>query len=201
MKIFKSIQLVMVVVLMVGTAACGKTPAARFYTLSPMATSDAASQNSTTNKHILSIGPVKVAAYLDRSEIVTRSHPTHVELAEFDRWAEPFEEIVTSTLAENIATLLPSVYAISDVWPEAKIEYQLLMKINAFESDKSGNVSLDVSWGIVQHSDRKMKAIYESKIVLPGSSGDYEEITKNMSLALAELSKEVVAELKELGIK
>jgi uncharacterized lipoprotein YmbA len=126
MKIIKKIQIVFAVVLVLSMAACGKTPAARFYTLSPMESGGGSSQNSIANKHIIGIGPIKVAAYLDRSEIVTRNTPTHVELAAFDRWAEPFEDIVAGTLAKNISSLLPSVHAIIDPWPEANIEYCLV---------------------------------------------------------------------------
>ena len=201
MKIINKLQIIFTVGVFLSMAACSTTPEARFYTLSPMASPPGSSEKSIADKHILGIGPVKVAAYLDRSEIVTRSSPTHVELAGFDRWAEPFEDIVASTLAKNISLLLPSVHPIIDPWPEANIEYQLVLKIKKFESNKDGKVTLDVSWGILQHSNRKMKAVYESNIILPGSSGDFDEITKNMSLAIAELSKEVVAELKKLGMK
>jgi len=201
MKIINKAQIAFAVALVLSMTACGKTPAARFYTLSPMAAESEDSQSSISNKHIISVGPIKVAAYLDRSEIVTRSNPTHVELAGFDRWAEPFEEIVASTLADNVSSLLPSVIAITDVWPEAKIDYQLLVKIKKFESDKDGNIYLDAGWGILQHSTKKMSTVYESNIIKPGSPGNFDEITKNMSLALAELSKEVAAELKKLGMK
>ncbi|MCK5360397.1 MAG: membrane integrity-associated transporter subunit PqiC [Gammaproteobacteria bacterium] len=201
MNIFKSIQLGFAVVLLLAIAACGKTPAARFYTLNPISSMDVDSQKRITGRHIISIGPVKVAAYLDRSEIVTRTNPTHLELAGFDRWAEPFEEIVASTLAENISSLIPTVFAITDVWPEANVEYHLLVKIKKFESDKNGNISLDADWGLMKHSTRKMSTVYESNIVTSGSSTDYDAITKNMSLALAKLSKEVVAEIKKLGMK
>jgi uncharacterized lipoprotein YmbA len=185
MKIDKLIQLIFAVALVLSMAACGQTPAARFYTLSPMASGHGSSQSSLANKHIIGIGPIKVAAYL-------------VELAGFDRWAEPFEDIVAGTLAKNISSLLPSVYAIVDPWPEANIEYQLLLKIKKFESDKDGKVSLDVSWGILQHSNRKMKAVYESNIVLPGSSSNFDEVTKNMSLALAKLSEEIAVEIQKV---
>jgi uncharacterized lipoprotein YmbA len=92
MKIIKKIQIVFAVALILSMAACGKTPAARFYTLSPMAAGHGSSQSSIANKHIIGIGPIKVAAYLDRSEIVTRNTPTHVELAAFDRWSAASED-------------------------------------------------------------------------------------------------------------
>jgi uncharacterized lipoprotein YmbA len=162
-----------------------------------MASGNVSSQSGIANKHIIGVGPIKVASYLDRPEIVTRSSPTHIELAAFDRWAEPFEDIVANTLAENISLLLPSVFALIDPWPEANIEYQLVLKIKKFESDQNGNITLDVGWGILQHSNRKMRAVYESNIVIPGNSGDFDEITKNMSLALVKLSEEMAAEIQK----
>lgn len=198
MSHIKTTQTFFFAIFILAISACGKTPAARFYTLSPMASQSAAEHTSRVNKQIVGIGPVMVAAYLDRSEIVTRSSPTKIELASFDRWAEPFEDMIASSLAENISTMLPSVQVIVDPWPEAKIEYQLVLKITKFETDQGGKAQLNSSWGILQRSTGEMNAVYESKITVPGSPGDFDAITKNMSRALVTLSEEIAAELKKL---
>lgn len=198
MKKIKKARLLIAVFLILSVTACSKTPAARFYTLSPMTAENADNQSTLSNKHILSVGPIKVASYLDRSEIVTRSNSTNIELAGFDRWAEPFEDIVASTLSENISSILPSVSAITDVWPEAEVDYQLLVKIKKFESDSGGTIHLAASWGILQRSNRKMSAIFESNIVTPGNSLDFDQVTKKMSLALAKMSEEIAAEIQKI---
>jgi len=194
----KTIQILVLTIVALSLSACGKTPAARFYTLSSMASPSAADHTSKKGNTIIGIGPVKVAAYLDRSEIVTRSSPTTIELASFDRWAEPFESMIASSLAENISTMLPSVQAIVDPWPEADIDYQLVIKITKFDSDKDGNIQLYASWGILQYTTRTISSVTESKISVPGSAGDYDAITISMSKALVKLSEEIAAKLKNV---
>ena len=194
----KIIQILFLTVMALGFSACGKTPSARFYTLSPMASQDKAVHATKEGKKIIGIGPVKIAAYLDRPEIVTRSSPTTIELASFDRWAEPFEDMIASSLAENISTMLPPVQVIADPWPEADIDYQLVIKIKKFDSDKDGNIQLHASWGILQNSTRKISSVTESKISVPGSVGDYDAIAINMSRALVKLGKEIAAELTNI---
>lgn len=192
------IQIFLFTVMLLGISACGKTPAARFYTLSSMSSQGAADHASKEGKTIIGIGPVNIAAYLDRSEIVTRSSPTTIELASFNRWAEPFKDIVASALAENISNLLPSVQAIVDPWPEADIDYRIVLKVIKFESDNNGNIKLNASWGIVHRSNSKLNTVYDSKITLSGTSTDFDAITSNMSLALVKLSEEIVTEIKKI---
>jgi len=194
----KAIQILFLSVVVFAVSACGKTPAARFYALSPMAPQSNAVHGSKDDKMLIGIGPVKVAAYLDRSEIVTRNSPTTIELASFDRWAEPFEAMIASALAENISTMLPAVQTMVDPWPEAEIEYQLLIKIKKFDSDNAGNIQLHASWGILQNATRKMSTVNESKIVVPGSAGEFDAIIINMSKALLKLSQEISQELKSI---
>lgn len=201
MKMMKITRLLLVVSLILTVVACGKTPAARFYTLSPMSVEGSGSQSASSNKHILSVGPITVAAYLDRSEIVTRSNATSIELAGFDRWAEPFEGIVASTLAENISSLLPSVSAIPDAWSEAEVDYQLMVKIKKFESDSSGKVQLNASWGILLHPSRKLGTVFESNIITQARSSEFDEVTIQMSNALAKLSEEIAAEIRKIILK
>ena len=194
----QTIQLLFLIIIALALAACGKTPSARFYTLSSMASQGTADHVSNKGKIIIGIGPVDIAAYLDRAEIVTRSSSTTIELASFDRWAEPFEEMIANSLAENISTMLPSVQAIVDPWPEADIDYQLVIKIKKFDSDNDGNIQLHASWGILQYSTRKISSVTESKISVPGSAGDYDAIAINMSRALVKLGEEIAAELKNI---
>jgi uncharacterized lipoprotein YmbA len=205
MNMYKALMFLFISVIMFSISACSATPAARFYTLSPIdvveSNKQKTNQQMSLKKHIVAIGPVSVASYLDRSEIVTRTSPTHLELAGFDRWAEPFEDIVASAIAKNISSLLPSVHSIIDPWPEANIEYQLLLKINTFERDQNGNIVLDASWGLLQQPNREMKVVNESNIVFNGSSENFNDITKNMSLVLVKLSEEIAVELRNIGFE
>lgn len=69
-------------------------------------------------------------------------------------------------------------------------------KDKKIDSDKDGNKQLHASSGILQNTTRKISFVTESKMSAPGSAGDYDAITINMSRALVKLSKEIAAELK-----
>ncbi len=181
------------IVLIIGLAACSKTPASRFYTLSPLA--DVKQSTIDDNKTIIGIAKVEVSPYLDRSEIITRSSATQIQLAQYDRWAEPLEDIVAMTVSENISRLQPSIQTITRPWPEAEVHYMLAIKIKRFDSDSAGNVRLDASWGIIDQKLRSMIAVHESSFTLAGTSADYDSITTQMSEALLELSKEIATEI------
>jgi uncharacterized lipoprotein YmbA len=184
------------IVLIIGLAACSKTPASRFYTLSPLA--DVKQNTAGDSKSIIGIAKVEVSPYLDRSEIITRSSATQIQLAQYDRWAEPLEDIVAMTVSENISRLQPSIQTITRPWPEAEVDYMLAIKIKRFDSDSAGNVRLDASWGIIDQKQRSMIAVHESSFRLAGSSTDYDSITTQMSRALLELSKEIATELTKV---
>jgi hypothetical protein len=49
---------------------------------------------------------VDIPGYLDRSQIVTRSH-NRLHLAEHDRWAEPLRDNIARVIAEDLAGLCP----------------------------------------------------------------------------------------------
>src|SRR5262245_11281949 len=45
------------------------------------------------------VGPVLIPSYLDRVQIVTRSASGEVDVAKYERWAEPLESGVAQVLA------------------------------------------------------------------------------------------------------
>ena len=194
MKNKYAVKSFMLVALIFCLAACSKTPAARFYTLSPLA-EEVKGDTLGGSKVIIGIAEVEVSPYLNRSEIITRSSATQVQLAQYDRWAEPLEDIVAMTVSENISRLLPAIQTITSPWPEADVNYMLAIKIKRFDSDDTGNIRLDVSWGIIDQKQRSMIAVHESSIRRSGTSADYDSIVIQMSQALLELSKEIATQL------
>ena len=96
----------------------------------------------------------------------------------------------------TISRLEPSVLLINKPWPEADVDKMLVMKIKRFDSDQAGNVMLDVSWGIIDQKKRVMTVINESRVNRSGDSAAFASVTKTMSEALLELSREIAKELK-----
>ena len=193
-KLIRALALLAVTALL---AACGTTPPTNFYTLSPeVAGQPPAAEND--HRILVGIGPIEVSAYLERNQIVTRPGPTRLNLTELDHWAEPLESNVANVLATNLSRLLPGIHPIARPWADARAEYQVLLKIQRFDADSEGNVQLSVNWAIQLDSTRSIPLIRDSAITQTSIGADYEAITKNMSLALATLSKEIALELDNL---
>jgi uncharacterized lipoprotein YmbA len=178
-------------------AACGTTPPTKFYTLSAEVPQGTLLAN-TIDRVIVGVGPVEVAAYLERNQIVTRSGQTRLNLTELDHWAEPIESNIADILATNLSRLLPATHPIARPWSDAQAEYHVLLKITRFDSNSTGEVQLNASWGIQRDRARKIAVIREATITQPAAGKGYEAIARNMSLALASLSEEIALELGKM---
>ncbi|MBW2209271.1 MAG: membrane integrity-associated transporter subunit PqiC [Deltaproteobacteria bacterium] len=78
-------------VLLVGVG-CTTTPPPTFYQLDEPANT---MLSGLMRGVAIGVGPINMAAYLDRPQIVTRATDHKLNLSEFNRWAEPLKESVT----------------------------------------------------------------------------------------------------------
>jgi len=181
---------------------CGTTPPTRFYALTaeaPMADTqqDVSLNQPPSHKIIVGIGPIEVAPYLERNQIVTRSNGTRLNVIEFDRWAASIEDNIAGVLAINLSRQLPQTQPMVRPWPDAKAEYHVMVKFLQFDADEAGNVQLQASWGIQLRSTQDMPVIRDARIALPSIGADYAAITQNMSNALTGLSTQIATALRQ----
>src|SRR5919108_2844543 len=87
---------------------CASQPS-RFYLLSAGPNAETASlEMSGRQGPTIGVGPVTLPRYVDRPQIVTRTSPYELKVAEFDRWGEALDPNFSRVLGENLALLLPS---------------------------------------------------------------------------------------------
>lgn len=177
-------------------SACGTTPPTNFYVLSPSA--GAAPGSTAAGETIVGVGPVEVAAYLDRSQIVIREETNRVDLADFHQWAEPIGDNIATVLAENLSALVPQIHPIVRPWSDVPTDFQVPVKILRFDSDPQGRIVLRSSWGIVDRRNHEYRVLRESRIEKQAAGAGFEDITAGMSEVLQTLSEEIAAELREL---
>lgn len=81
-------------------AGCSSTPDNHYYTLSvePGA--------SRVPAATLTVATVHLPGVTDRPQLVTRTGPQTVDIKEFERWAEPLEQMVPRILAEDLTARL-----------------------------------------------------------------------------------------------
>ena len=90
---------------------CLSTPPTRFYSLAPMETKALVSVSEASPRDMaavpfVGIGPLQLAKYLDRTQIVLRPTPHRVEISEFDQWISTPADQIYLTMQENLSTLL-----------------------------------------------------------------------------------------------
>ncbi len=147
----------------------------------------------------IGVGPVKIPEYLDRSQMATRSTPSSLQFAEFDKWAEPLEKNLTRVLAENLAILLSTDRVGVYPWTNnAQVQYQVTVDITQFERMPEGKVILAARWNILgDHGDNTL-VIKSSRFSIPIKSEGYEATASAESRAVEELSREIALAVKSL---
>ena len=130
----------------------GTTPPSKFYVLraSPEA---ADTRNVGGADGVLGVMPTRVAAYLDRPQMVSFATENSVNVDEFNRWAEPLSSGVTRVLAQDLAELLPAWRVLPQPWdPTMPLRTRLVVEISALGWDAKGEARLDATWALLRRS-------------------------------------------------
>jgi uncharacterized lipoprotein YmbA len=175
-------------------AGCfGSTPPARFYALTSLEQAPTGPGAKSGFADIaVGVGPVKIADYLDRSDIVTRGTGNTVKFAEFEQWAGSFEDGFTSALAENLGSLLRSEQIYAHPWPQkVPVKYRVALEVIRFDGSLGGEASLIARWSVSGEDPEKPIAVKRSSIQEPTGGSGYEDLVAAESRALGKLSREI----------
>ena len=181
------------------TGCRGSAPPVEFYTLNSLsvATEKVSPANGDPNLSV-GVGPVEIPQALDRPQIVTRTGPNKLAVDEFHRWAGPLEANLARVLAENIAFLLAINRVAVYPWEVGFTpDYRIALHINYFEGQWNKNVLLDVVWRVTDRTGQQL-AVKKSVISEPLSAVDYDALVAAKSQAIAQLSRDIVQEIRNL---
>jgi len=126
--------------------ACGSSPPVRYFSLEPI---DVDYRQDGEDSLVLGLGPLRLADYLKRSQVITRGDNTEILVDQQHRWAEPLDTAVQRTLATNVDRLLDSVAVVS--FPDTDttaVDYRVVGRVHRFDVDRSGMAVLEVQWRI-----------------------------------------------------
>jgi len=176
----------------------GTTAPSRFYVLSAMPSSGDQTQVFSKERCIsIGIGPVEVAQYLDRPQIVTRLSPNELRLGEFDKWAEPLKDNVTRVLAENLSALLCTDPISVFPWRGSTlVDYRVEVELLLLDGNLDENAMLVARWVIVDEDKKSVFLCRKSSFSKPTGGQGYEALVSAQSRALAALSKEIAEGIK-----
>ena len=149
---------------------------------------------------VVAVGPLRLPEHLNREKLASREERYRVLVHDYDRWAEPLEDNVTSTLAENLSRLLPAerVVAYPESVPDA--DFTVRAHFMEFGPSPSGDVLLSASWSLAGASGSEI-AWHRTTIREPRAGPSVIDTVAAMSTALARLSEEIARTLREWDAK
>ena len=150
-------------------SGCASSPEPRNYVFAPGdGWPNVAARDSSTSAYTVRFAPLRLPAYLDRPQIVTRTTATEIKVDEFHRWGIPLDMTVTELLGTSLARGIPEAYV--DVTPSRTRRadgYLISVDIVRLDGFLGGEVELVAQWQVAQTGDT-------NTTVLPPRLGRYQ---------------------------
>ncbi len=182
---------------MIFSGCAGTSPPVTFYTLSmDVSKAQSASAGTACSGKGIAVGPVSWPRYLDQPRIVTRTGPNTLGFDEFHRWGGTLEDDFKRILIKNLSGLLQTS-KLADFRKTLRYtpDYRVELGVKQFDGQLGGEVILDAVWVIVDQETGKALELHGSTITKQIPGMDYAALASASSLAVAELSREIAAEL------
>ena len=177
---------------------CGTSPVTRLYVLAPVAESGG-NPSSTSDAFIIGVRSVGLPEELDRLEIVTRTGPNTVQLAEFDQWSAPLRDSVMRVIAQDLAAFLPGDRVAVYPWPAGtSVDREVVVEATRFDGQLGGQCVLDARWQVLTRSGAR-SVISRRSTLSEACGSDYAAFVAAQSRLLATLSAEIAQAIGNTG--
>lgn len=178
-------------------AGCGTTPPTSFYILN--ASQSPVPQESSASKASVGVGEIRVPAYLDRPQIVSRNGGNLLKVAEFEQWAEPLKDNVTRVLAQDIHARVPNDRVEIFPWRRSPgVDYQVTVEIRQFDTVWGESATLVAQWNILDRDGKVPLLTRSQEYREPILRADYATAVASMNRALARLSADIAGDLESV---
>jgi len=146
------------------------------------------------------VGPIRMALYLDRADIVIRDGQNQIRLAEFSQWAGPLQENFSRVLAENLSILLATDKV--GIFPGTRalsFDFNVTVDVTRFDGIPGQKADLRARWAILDKDRKKMLFENHSALSQPTKDESMEALIAAESQTLADLSREIAEAIKTLA--
>ena len=180
------------------TGCFGTSPPSRFYLLSATPPGPT-SVPSPGPEAALGVFPTRVAAYLDRPQMVTFQGENAVALDEYNRWAEPLGSGISRVLAQELATLLPSWRVVPQPWdPTIPLRARLVVDVTTLGWGPKGEVRLEANWAVLESRGEFPLARGRSVLHRQASGQGTDAAVAAASALVGEMAREIAAAVKAI---
>src|SRR5690554_4201073 len=145
----------------------------------------------------LGVGPVRVAPFLDRPQLVTHDRAGGITLRERQRWAEPLDRGIQRVMVQNL-TLLTGANTRNFPWTRTTIPDQALrLDVLDFNHDGAGSAVLEVSWVLEDLKRHKLLATGRERFEHPLNGTEQNALAQAYSALLDSLATTIAVHLAD----
>ncbi|MES9968692.1 MAG: PqiC family protein [Candidatus Thiodiazotropha sp.] len=142
-------------------------------------------------QQLVGIGPIRLASYLDRPQIVERRSPHRLALNEFDHWAGSLQENIVQVITDQLRQRLDAMQVIAYPWDGSiRPDYEVLLTINRFERERN-LVWLQLRWSLIRRNDNKLLEMQQLVIQEPTQAGSVEAGVAAANRAMGQLAERI----------
>jgi len=168
----------------------------RYFTLDP---GNLQYRQDAAGSPVLSLGPIRLPDYLDRSQIVTRGAGLEIIVNGQSRWAEPLEQAIHRAVALTVDSLVDDLVVVAyPVTAMIDPDYRLVGRVYRFDVDINGLAVFEIQWGAGDVEAKPLISARRSRYTKQATNaGDPGAIAAALSDTLAQYGQDIARELNE----
>ena len=145
----------------------------------------------------IGVGPVSLAEYIDRPNLVTQQAPNQLAVAEDHRWAGDLSASIARVVAANLGRDLKTGNVRTYPWMrDEEINYQITLDVRQLHSESDGYAVIEAGWRVYSLPDRRLKASKTFTDREPLESDGYNSSVAAQSRLIGRLSDNIAASLR-----
>lgn len=143
------------------------------------------------------VGPVALAEYIDRPNLVTQEAPNQLGVAEDHRWAGDLSAGIARVVAANLGRDLKTGNVRTYPWQrDEEINYQVTLDVRQLHSGADGYAVIEVGWRVYQLPERRLRASKTFTDREPLESDGYSASVAAQSRLIGRLSDAIAASIR-----
>lgn len=144
----------------------------------------------------IGVGPVSIAAYLDRENLVFQESGNRLAVAESHRWAGDLEDNISSVLATNLGRKLETGNVRTYPWADdGGLRYQISVDVRQLHGTADGDAYIEAAWRVYSLPDRRMTTSKSWSGTEPMKVDGYDELAAAESRLLSQLAAQIALSL------
>lgn len=146
--------------------------------------------------HGIGVGPVIVADYLARPNLVVQEQPNQLAIASDHRWAGTLDASIARVTANNLGRRAGTGNVRVYPWPRDEgLRYQVTLDVREFHAAADGHAVIEAGWRVFALPERRLVASRTFTAREPLERDGYQAMVAAQSRLLSRLADEIAPAL------